>query len=46
MEYTTRIIKINGCTLIINRPILSEAEQRKDEQKIRDALKCYRKDEK
>ena len=44
MEYTTRTIKINGCTLIINRPILNEAEQRKAEQKIRDALKGYRKD--
>lgn len=44
MEYTTRTIKINGCTLIINRPILTEAERQKAEQKIRDALKGYRKD--
>ena len=44
MEYTTRTIKINGCTLIIKRPILTDEEQRKAEQKIRDALKGYRKD--
>ena len=44
MEYTTKTIKINGCTLIIKRPILNDAEQRKAEQKIIDALKGYRKD--
>lgn len=44
MEYTTRTIKINGCTLIINRPILTDAEKQKAEQRIRDALKVYGKD--
>ena len=44
MEYTTRTIKVNGCTLIIERPILTEEEKRKAEQKILDALKGYRKD--
>ena len=44
MEYTTRTIKVNGCTIIIERPILTEAEQRKAEQRILEALKSYRKD--
>ena len=44
MEYTTRTIKVNGCTIIIERPILTEAEQRKAEQRIIEALRNYRKD--
>ena len=44
MEYTTRTIKVNGCTLIINRPVLTDAERKKAEQRIIDALKGYRKD--
>ena len=44
MEYTSRTIKVNGCTLIINRPILTDAERKKAEQRIIDALKGYRKD--
>ena len=43
-KYITKTIKINGCTLIINRPILTEAEQRKAEQKIIEALKGYGKE--
>ena len=43
-KYITKTIKLDGCTLIINRPILTEAEQRKAEQRIREALKGYGKD--
>ena len=43
---TTKTIRLDGCTLIITRPELTEAERRKAEQKIRDALKGYGKGQK
>lgn len=41
MEYTTRTIKVNNCTIIIHRPILTDEERTKAEQRVRDALKGY-----
>lgn len=41
MEYTTKTIKLDGCTIIINRPILTDEERRKAEERIKQALSCY-----
>ena len=40
-EYTTRTIRLDGCTVIINRPILTDAERVRAEEKIIQALSCY-----
>ena len=40
-EYTTRTLKVGNCTVIINRPILTDEERKKAEQKIIQALSCY-----
>ena len=41
MEYTTKTIRLDGCTVIINRPILTEAERVRAEEKIIQALSGY-----
>ena len=40
-EYTTRTIRLDGCTVIINRPILTNEERKRAEEKIIQALSCY-----
>ena len=40
-EYTTRTIRLDGCTVIINRPILTAEEQKRAEERIKQALSCY-----
>lgn len=40
-EYTTRTMRLDGCTVIINRPILTDAERVRAEEKIKQALSCY-----
>ena len=40
-KYTTRTLKIGNCTVIINRPILTDEERKKAEARIIQALSCY-----
>lgn len=40
-EYTTRTIRVGNCTVIIQRPILTEEERKKAEAKVIQALSCY-----
>lgn len=40
-KYTTRTIKVNGCTIIIDRPVLNEEERKKAEARVIQALSCY-----
>lgn len=43
-KYTTRTIKVGNCTVIINRPILTDEERKKAEARIIQALSCYARD--
>ena len=40
-KYTTRTLRLDGCTVIINRPILTDAERVRAEERIKQALSCY-----
>ena len=40
-EYTTKTIQVGNCTVIINRPILTDEERKKAEENVIQALKCY-----
>ena len=40
-EYTTKTLRLDGCTVIINRPILTDEERRRAEERIVQALSCY-----
>ena len=40
-KYTTRTIKIGNCTVIIERPVLTDGERKKAEERIIQALSCY-----
>ena len=40
-KYTTKTLRLDGCTVIINRPILTEAERVRAEERIKQALSCY-----
>ena len=40
-KYATRTMQLGSCTIIINRPILTEAERVKAEARIKQALGCY-----
>lgn len=40
-KYTTRTMQIGNCTVIINRPILTDEERKKAEARIIQALGCY-----
>ena len=40
-EYITKTIRLDGCTVILHRPILSDAERKKAEDRVRQALSCY-----
>ena len=37
-EYTTKTIQVGNCTVIIQRPILTEEERKKAEEKVIQAL--------
>lgn len=41
IKYTTRTMRIGSCTVIIERPILTDAERKKAEARIIQALSCY-----
>ena len=42
-SYTQKTVKIDGCTFIINRPILTDAERHRAEERIKQALSGYSK---
>ena len=42
--YRTKVIQVGNCTVEINRPILSHAEQAKREDAVRAALMSYGKE--
>lgn len=42
--YRTKTIKVGNSTIEINRPILSEAEQAKREEQVRQALAAFGKE--
>ena len=42
--YRTRVIKVGNCTVEINRPILTPEEQRRRENQVIEALKCFGKE--
>ena len=42
--YRTKVIQVGNCTVEINRPILSPAEQAKREDAVRQALRSFGKE--
>lgn len=42
--YRTKVIKVGNCTVEINRPILTPEEQRRAEDRVIEALKCFGKE--
>lgn len=40
-EYTTKTLRLDGCTVIINRPILTDEERKRAEARVIQALSCY-----
>lgn len=40
-KYTTRTIRLPNCTVIINRPILTDEERKKAEERVKQALSCF-----
>lgn len=40
-KYTTRTLKVGNCTVIIERPILTDEERKKAEARVIQALSCY-----
>ena len=40
-KYTTRTIKVGNCTVIIERPILTDEERKKAEERVIQALSCF-----
>lgn len=39
--YRTKIIKVGNATIEINRPILTDEERKKAEERVMQALSCY-----
>ena len=42
--YRTRVLKVGNCTIEINRPILTPEEQKRRENQVIEALKCFGKE--
>ena len=42
--YRTKTIKVGNCTVEINRPILTPEEQKRRENQVIEALKCFGKE--
>lgn len=40
-KYITKTIRLDGCTVILHRPILTDEERKKAEDRVRQALSCY-----
>ncbi len=39
--YRTKVLKVGNCTIEINRPILTPEEQKRRENQVIEALKCF-----
>ena len=44
--YCTKVLKIGNCTIEINRPILTPEEQKRRENQVIEALRCFGKESK
>ena len=42
--YRTMVIKVGNCTVEVNRPILTPEEQKRRENRVIEALKCFGKE--
>ncbi len=42
--YRTKVIKVGNCTVEVNRPILTPDEQKRREDRVIEAMKCFGKD--
>jgi hypothetical protein len=42
--YRTKTIKVGNCTVEINRPILTPEEQKRRENQVIEAMKCFGKE--
>ncbi len=42
--YRTKVLKVGNCTIEINRPILTPVEQKRREDQVIEALKCFGKE--
>lgn len=42
--YRTKVVRVGNCTIEINRPILTPEEQKRRENRVIEALKCFGKD--
>lgn len=42
--YYTKTIRVENCTVEVNRPILPPEEQKRREDRVIEALKCFGKD--
>ena len=42
--YRTKVLKVGNCTIEVNRPILTPEEQKRREDQVIEAMKCFRKD--
>ncbi len=40
----TKFLKVGNCTIEVNRPILTPEEQKRREDRVIEALKCFGKD--
>ena len=40
-EYTTKTIQVGNCTVTIHRPILTDEERKKAEERVKQALSCF-----
>ena len=44
--YYTKILQVGNCTIEVNRPILTPEEQKRREDRVIGAMKCFGKDSK
>ena len=42
--YRTKVLKVGNCTIEVNRPILTPEEQKRREDRVIEAMKCFGKD--
>ena len=42
--YRTKVLKVGNCTVEVNRPILTPDEQKRREDRVIEAMKCFGKD--
>jgi hypothetical protein len=42
--HRTKFLKVGNCTVEVNRPILTPDEQKRREDRVIEALKCFGKD--